>query len=134
MEFHGNATIPLEEARGSLDKFVEEKGTCVEKGDIVILGKRISMGMGDKNPVEKMVYFDKGKNRRILSSEQLRQNLPRHLTKETYFVILRKDDEESLNNAKIICREWVGKVKEDGDKKVKEDGDGASLIDVSLYD
>ena len=49
VEFNGKAWPPLDVAREELDEFLDEKSsTCLEKGDMVILRKRINMGMGDR--------------------------------------------------------------------------------------
>ena len=65
------------------------------------------MGMGNKNPIEKILFFDKKGRPLALNSDLLRKDLPREMSSETYFFLVKKIDEESLSKASEICSSWM---------------------------
>merc|ERR1719158_471405 len=106
INFNGAAHIPLDVARQSLQTLAADSNFGIDPADLVVLRKRINMGMGDKNPIEKILFFDKEGRPRVFSSDDLRRDMPRDLNCETYFVLVKKSDEDSVKEAKEIFRSW----------------------------
>ena len=110
VEFAGKALIPLNEAKEKIKTLIDESELPLSKDDVTILKKRVNMGMGEKNPVEKILFFGKSGRPRTLTIDQLRQGLPREVNSETYFFISRKTDEESMKMAERIVKSWTKEV------------------------
>jgi len=107
IDFNGEAHIPLDVARQSLQTLAADTDHGMAPNDLVVLRKRINMGMGNKNPIEKILFFDKKGRPLALNSDELRKDLPREMSSETYFFLVKKIDEESLSKASEICSSWM---------------------------
>jgi len=79
----------------------------VSATDIAVVRKKISMGMGNKNPVENVVFFDKKARTTSFDADQLRQALPKEVNSETLLVICKKDDLFVLDDAREAFRIFV---------------------------
>ena len=97
IECSGSQQISLEDVQ-NLQKIVESDSS-LDKNDIAILRKRITCGMGGKNPVEKVLFIDKRGKTRSFTSELLRKNLPRELSTVTHIFVVKKRDEKSVEAA-----------------------------------
>ena len=106
IECSGNQQISLEDAQINLVKIVESDSR-LNKNDIAILRKRVTCGMGRKNPVEKILFIDKRGKTRTFTSEILRKNLPRELSTVTHIFVVKKIDEESVKVATETVRKMT---------------------------
>jgi len=107
IDFNGEAHMPLDVARQSLQTLAADNDHGMAPDDLVVLRKRINMGMGNKNPIEKILFFDKKGRPLALNSDELRKDLPREMSSETYFFLVKKIDEESLSKASEIFSSWM---------------------------
>jgi len=107
IDFNGAAHISLDVARQSLRTLAADPKFGMDPDDLVVLRKRINMGMGNKNPIEKILLFDKKGRPQVLNCEELRRDMPREMSSETYFVLVKKIDEDSFDKAKEISTSWL---------------------------
>jgi len=107
IDFNGAAHMSLDVARQSLRTLAADPKFGMDPDDLVVLRKRINMGMGNKNPIEKILFFDKKGRPQVLTCEELRRDMPREMSSETYFVLVKKIDEDSLDKAKEILTSWL---------------------------
>ena len=89
IECSGNQQISLDNAQMNLQNIVGSDSR-LDRNDMAILRKRVSCGMGRKNPVEKVLFIDKRGKTRTFTSELLRKNLPRELSTVTYIFVVKK--------------------------------------------
>ena len=121
IEFAGKASVPLNDAKKKLQELVEED-EGLAKEDLTILRKRVNMGMGEKNPVEKVLFFGKSGKVKSLTSDSLRKGFPRELNSENYIVISRNTDEKSIKIAKKMFKAWtkeIGASREDANLSIE---------------
>jgi len=107
IDFNGAAHMSLDVARQSLRTLADDPKFGMDPDDLVVLRKRINMGMGNKNPIEKILFFDKKGRPQVLNCEELRRDMPREMSSETYFVLVKKIDEDSFDKAKEIFTSWL---------------------------
>jgi len=107
IDFNGAAHMSLDVARQSLRTLADDPKFGMDPDDLVVLRKRINMGMGNKNPIEKILLFDKKGRPQVLNCEELRRDMPREMSSETYFVLVKKIDEDSFDKAKEISTSWL---------------------------
>ena len=106
IECSGNQQISLEDVQTNLQTIVESDSS-LDRNDMAILRKRVTCGMGRKNPVEKVLFFDKRGQTRTFTSELLRKNLPRELSTVTYIFVVKKIDDESVKEATETVRKMT---------------------------
>merc|ERR1719411_424150 len=104
------APVSFTELQQKLKEIVESQGTVLQPGDLTILRKRVNMGMGNSNPVEKVTFFNKRGGTVVFTSDQLRSNLPRDFSSQTFLLVCRRTDQESLKEANELFQEWVKEV------------------------
>lgn len=107
VEGSGGFPIPLDVARKELDRIVERSD--LDNNGMTILRKRVNMGMGDKNPVERMLFFGKNGKTKTFTSDQLRKGLPREFNSETYLFICRETSDTKFRTAKECYKAWTNK-------------------------
>ena len=102
----GNASVPVKDLHTRLEEIIESHASNLKAGDITILRKRVNMGMGNSNPVEKVSFFDKRGETKVFNSDQLRRDLPRDFSSQCFLMVCRKSDMDSVREANEIYREW----------------------------
>ena len=67
---------------------------------------QINMGRNDSsNPVEQMIFYHKGSREgHVKTKEQLKKFVPEQTYDEQVYVLLKKEDDESLNDARNAVR------------------------------
>lgn len=111
VEYCGEMGIKLKEVEKELVKVIKEKKeseeTDLQGDDLAIIRKRINMGMGNTNPVENVLFFDKKGRTRGFSSEQLRQVMPREVNSEALAIVCRRDGLALLEDAREVFKTWA---------------------------
>jgi len=108
IEYCGELGVTAKEAEESIQNIVREmEDSLVSATDIAVVRKKISMGMGNKNPVENVVFFDKKARTTSFDADQLRQALPKEVNSETLLVICKRDDLFVLDDAREAFRIFV---------------------------
>ena len=105
-----NAPVSFKVLQKTLKEIVESQGTILQPGDLTILRKKVNMGMGNSNPVEKVSFFNKRGGTVVFTSDQLRRDLPRDFSSETFLLVCRRTDQESLKEANELFQEWAKAV------------------------
>jgi len=111
VEYCGEIGVKVKEAEDEIVKIIKEKKKCeesaLEEDDLAVIRKRINMGMGNTNPVENVLFFDKKGRTRLFNSDQLRQVLPSEVNSEALMVVCRRDDLAVLENAREVFKSWA---------------------------
>jgi len=105
-----NAPVSFSNLQETLEEIIESSGTILQPGDLTILRKRVNMGMGNSNPVEKVSFFNKRGGTVVFTSDQLRRDLPRDFSSQTFLLVCRRTDQESLKEANELFQEWAKAV------------------------
>ena len=87
-------------------KEVTESSSSLNSVDLTILRKRVNMGMGNNNPVEKVSFFDKRGGTVVFTSDQLRKDLPKDFSSQSLLLVCKKTDQYSVREAKNVFQEW----------------------------
>ena len=104
------APVSFTDLQQKLKEIIESSGTVIQPGDLTILRKRVNMGMGNSNPVEKVSFFNKRGGTVVFTSDQLRRDLPRDFSSQTFLLVCRQTDQESLKEANELFQEWAKAV------------------------
>jgi len=108
VEFCGQIGIKVAQAEEDLGIIIKEKEvTTLNDTDFAVLKKKINMGMGNTNPVENVLFFDKKGRTRGFTSDQLRQVLPREVNSEALMVVCRRDEADVLKDARAVFKQWA---------------------------
>jgi len=108
VEFCGEIGIKQKEAEADLASIINENtDMSLDSKDLAVIKKKVNMGMGNKNPVEKVLFFDKKGRTKSFNSDQLRQVLPREVNSETLMVVSRRDDADVLDDAREVFKQWA---------------------------
>ena len=91
IEASGDAKLELDETKEELKQISQDME--LDEDEMTILRKRVNMGMGQKNPVEKMLFYGKNGKTKTFTSDHLRKGLPREFSSETYFVVSKRCDQ-----------------------------------------
>lgn len=105
-----NEPVSFKDLQQTLEEIVDAQGTILQRGDLTILRKRVNMGMGNSNPVEKVSFFNKRGGTVVFTSDQLRRDLPRDFSSQTFLLVCRRTDQESLKEANELFQEWAKAV------------------------
>ena len=76
--------------------------------EVVLVKKSVDMGMGGKNPLERVLFFDKKNRIKPVSTNDKLMGVRTELLHETLFVLCRNnsDDEHLLTEAKEAFNKW----------------------------
>jgi len=108
VEYCGQLGVKVKEAEEDLRKVIKDNTeTILKDTDLAVIKKKINMGMGNTNPVENVLFFDKKGRTRGFTSEQLRQVLPREVNSEALMVVCRRDDLAVLKDAREVFKLWA---------------------------
>jgi len=108
VEYCGELGVKVKEAEEDLRKVIKDNtDTVLKDTDLAVIKKKINMGMGNTNPVENVLFFDKKGRTRGFTSEQLRQVLPREVNSEALMVVCRRDDLDVLRDAREVFKLWA---------------------------
>jgi len=108
VEYCGQLGVKVKEAEEDLRKVIKDNTeTILKDTDLAVIKKKINMGMGNTNPVENVLFFDKKGRTRGFTSEQLRQVLPREVNSEALMVVCRRDDLDVLRDAREVFKLWA---------------------------
>ena len=105
MKFGVNVEIASK--REMIKEKKESEETDLLEDDLAIIRKRINMGMGNTNPVENVLFFDKKGRTRGFSSEELRQVMPREVNSEALMIVCRRDGLAVLEDAREVFKTWA---------------------------
>ena len=90
----------IAQAKGS------EAENKLEPTDIAITKVDINMGKGGRNPVENMLFYDKGTSEGYLkTSEQLRRFVPQQIIDQQLFVLVK--DSTKVEEARAVVAQWA---------------------------
>ena len=105
-----NDPVSFKDLQQKLEEIIDAQGTILQRGDLTILRKRVNMGMGNSNPVEKVTFFNKRGGTVVFTSDQLRRDLPRDFSSQSFLLVCRRTDQESLKEANELFQEWAKAV------------------------
>ena len=105
-----NDPVSFKDLQQTLEEIIDAQGTILKRGDLTILRKRVNMGMGNSNPVEKVSFFNKRGGTVVFTSDQLRRDLPRDFSSQSFLLVCRRTDQESLKEANELFQEWAKAV------------------------
>ena len=94
----------MEELDKSLVSHVERHGVLLGVSDLVLGLKRISTGLGQRKPVERVLFVDSHGRCKNYNSKYLREMM--NIEEETLLVILRREGEELKAEASEIVKNW----------------------------
>ena len=81
----------LEEYAESLEERIREEGVILGPSDLVISFKKITSGLGRKNPVERVLFVDSRGKCVNYNTKYMKLN---NIEEETILVMLRQTDRE----------------------------------------
>ena len=105
-----NDPVSFKDLQQTLEEIIDAQGTILKRGDLTILRKRVNMGMGNSNPVEKVSFFNKRGGTVVFTSDQLRRDLPRDFSSQSFLLVCRRTDQESLKESNELFQEWAKAV------------------------
>ena len=99
-----NQGIGIEE---SLREFFLKSGSNLGS-EVSVIQSKVTMGMGDRNPIHKVMFYDKfDQIVNDVNSLNITQYLPDFLNFETYFVICKSGDKAKLKEAAKVVQEYI---------------------------
>jgi len=104
-----STSVTFKDLQTTLEEVLQSYSNLVS-GDLTILRKRVNMGMGNSNPVEKVSFFDKRGGTVVFTSDQLRKDLPRDFSYQSLLLVCKKTDQESVREAREVFQEWSREV------------------------
>ena len=113
-----NDSVSFKDLQQTLKEIVESQGTFLQPGDLTILGKRVNMGMGNSNPVEKVTFFNKRGGTVVFTSDQLRRDLPRDFSSQSFLLVCRRTDQGSLKEANELFQKWAQAVSNQQEQEI----------------
>ena len=81
----------------------------LKREEIIVIMRSVSMGMGDRNPIEKVTFYSKLGNKEKLSqidSRNMNYNLPDYVLDRTLWICCKRNEERPLQEAAAIVRTW----------------------------
>ena len=104
-----NSCVTFKDLQTTLEEVVQSYSSLMP-GDLTILRKRVNMGMGNSNPVEKVSFFDKRGKTVVFTSDQLKKDLPRDYSYQSLLLVCKKTDQDSVREAREVFQEWSREV------------------------
>ena len=81
----------------------------LKRDEIIVIMRSVTMGMGDRNPIEKVTFYSKEVNKEKLSqidSRNMNYSLPDYVLDRTLWIYCRRNGERPLKEAAAIVRTW----------------------------
>lgn len=85
----------------------DQGGESLKPQELVVLKRRVTMGMGDRNPIENVTFYDKHLEVvDSVDSMNINHNLPDVMQDETLFICVKRNEHVPLKQAIAAIKDW----------------------------